>query len=196
MKKYGRKWRKLHKTDPDFMRKRPSYPTPKKRPPCKPLTEFEEINLRETPRTKAEIAILRKQAYKVLAQDEIYEKQERMREEKRAPLPYVLTCVSIITTYGRFIVPPLKERLVGLCIGSLNYFDCLFGLPKKGEHPYYHYIEPSGYDVVKDGISKACKQYIDILCEATEGTTRHTRVHKRAVVGDRIEAAYRKILKL
>lgn len=192
MKKYGRKWRMLHKNDPDFMRKRPSYPTPKKRPPCKPLTEFEEINLRETPRTKAEIAILRKLAYRALAQDEIYETEERMREEEREPLPFIFTFVPLVATYNPFRVPPLKERLVGLCIGSLNYFDRLFGLPKKGEHTYHHYIEPSGYDVVKDGISKACKQYVDILCEATEGTTRHTRAHKTAVVGNRIEEAYRK----
>ena len=191
MKKYGRKWRKLHKNDPDYTCKRPSHPTPKK-PPRKPLTEFEEINLRETPRTKAEIAILRKQAYKVLAQDEIYEAEERMRKEERKPWFGILTFVPIIAARDIFRLPPLKDRLIGLCISALDYYDWLFGLPKKGEHTYYHFIEPSGYDIVKEGITKACKQYIDILCEATEGTTRHTRVHKRAVVGDRIEAAYRK----
>ena len=195
MKKYGKKWRKLHKDDPDYMGKQRSYPTQKKRHPRKPLTEFEEINLRETPRTKAEIAILRKQAYKILAQDEIYEKQERMREEERKPLPCILIFVPLVVADNPFRVPPLKDRLVGLCIGSLNYYDWLFGLPKKGEHTYYHYIKASGYDIMKEGVSKACKQYVDILCEATEGTTRHTRVHKRAVVGDRIEAAYRKNLK-
>lgn len=195
MKKYGRKWRKLHKNDPDYTGKRPSHPTPKKRSPRKPLTEFEEINLHETPRTKSEIAVLRKQAYKVLAQDEIYEKQERMREEERKPLPFIFTFVPLVATYNPFRVPPLRDRLVGLCISSLNYYDWLFGLPKKGAHTYYHFILPRGYDIMKDGITDACKQYIDILCEATEGTTRHIRVHKRAVVGNRIEKAYKRASK-
>ena len=68
--------------------------------------------------------------------------------------------------------------------------------PKKENTPTttYHYIKASGYNIMKEGISKACKQYVDILCEATEGTTRHTRVHKRAVVGNRIDEAYQRLL--
>lgn len=190
MKKYGKKWRRLH---PDLASKPRANDIQKaqeqKRLRIERAQELERI--RQTPMDRSTIKLLRKDAYALISvYQERDQKERELEQESNNKSNKNEDCLSVseilkkltwhtgrhpifLPTAELKIPKNLKERLEENALEFVRAINPLFdfSIPNTS----YYLFTVWKYDVEKHGIEPLGKHYIDALCEILEGSTWYTR---------------------
>lgn len=184
MKKYGKKWRKLH---PELASKQRANDIEQMQ---------EQKRLRQTPWDQKTIVKLRKKAY---AQISAYQKKEaKERSFERWTEKRLKRCIlrnSNIAIDSNFIytvfpfVTPLKNRLKHNASEFIQRVNAIFEISVANISSYLFLTLE--YDIETHGIEPIGKFYIDTLCVVLEDSTWYTRKN-RNLIFEKIKEAFTK----